>query len=274
MIVSDHGLSETEKHLGLNRFLEEEMGLSTFYYPVTFFKNRFTAASMVSGNAMAHIYLQNGAGEQRPCRSDWVGRTPWETLTVRKDRLVDRLLEKEEVDLVAGEAEDGAVVVRSRRGEAVIHVGANPCVRPTEGRHAGLPLQYRVINSDPFGYASLPASMTDREALAKTFDTNYPDALTQLLQIFKSRRTGDLVVSAKRGFDLRYRHEIHEHKSSHGSLDREHMMIPLVTNAQLSPRRGPFGAGPIRSVDVFPTILQLLGQEIPTGIDGIPLIIP
>ncbi len=279
MIVSDHGLSETRKHFGLNRFLEEEMGLPTLYYPKTVFKKDFVAASMVSGNGMSHLYLRNSHGAVAR-RSDWAGRTFWETILARPDRLVERLLEHEEVDLIAGQRSDGAVVVRSRRGEAVISVAVGAALRGRPnpggpgldghdgGRHIGLPLQYQIkyqsIGSDPFGYPQFPTMMTERETLDRTITTDYPDALVQLLQIFRSGRTGDLVLSAKKGFDLRQRHEVHEHKSSHGSLHREHMMIPLVTNVTL-PNRA------VRSVDVFPTILSLLGQPIPGGIDGVSL---
>lgn len=121
--------------------------------------------------------------------------------------------------------------------------------------------------SDPFGYPKLPETMTDRESLALTLNTDYPDATAQLLQIFRSRRAGDLVLSAATGSDLRLRYEIHEHKSSHGSLHWEHMKIPLATNVRLPD-------GPIRSVDVFPTVLKLLGRPVPAGIDGQSLDIP
>lgn len=243
-VVSDHGLSETRAHLGLNQFLER-LGLNVFFYPKVVFRYRFNAASMVSGNGMAHIYLKGENG--------WQGRLPWEETASRKDRLVERLLERAEIDLVAGQRSDGAIVVKSRRGEAVIR-----------GEPGGI--RYAVAGSDPFGYPPLPSQMTDRESLERTF-TDYPDALAQLLQIFRSHRTGDLVLSAAPGFDLRKRHEVPEHKSSHGSLHREHMKIPIAANV-------PLPARPIRSVDVFPTVLKLLNRPVPAGIDGLTLFPP
>lgn len=198
---------------------------------------------MVSGNGMANVYLKNGNG--------WRGRAPWEHLAAREDRLIDRLLEQPEVDLLAAQRSDGAVVVKSRRGEAVISENGN--------------IRYEVRGGDPFGYAGLPTAMTDRESLKLTEKTDYPDAPAQLLQIFRSRRAGDVILSAAKGSDLRLRYEIHEHKSSHGALHWEHMQVPLVTNARLP-------EGPVRSVDVFPTVLKLLGREIPQDIDGKSLI--
>lgn len=240
-IVSDHGLSETSNHLPLNQFLEKG-GISTLYYPKVVFKRRFDCASMVSGNGMANLYFRNGCG--------WRGRTSWEEMLARGDRIVERLLQRPEVDLVAGEREDGSVVVRSRRGEAEVRGG--PILR------------YRMHGSDPFGYAGLPETMTDRQSLELTATTDYPDALVQILQIFRSPRAGDVILSAARGHDLRLRHEIPEHKSSHGSLHREHMSIPVVSNVRLP-------EGPIRSVDLFPTILRLLGRPVPPGIDGLDI---
>ncbi len=242
VIVSDHGLSETSRHFPLNQFLEKS-GIETLYYPKILFKKGFDAASMVSGNGMANVYLKNGRG--------WKGRTPWEHLEAREDRLIDRLLDQPEVDLLAAQRSDGAVVVKSRRGEAVLSENGS--------------IRYEVRGGDPFGYRGLPASFADRESLALTDGTDYPDAPAQLLQIFRSRRAGDLILSAAKGSDLRLRYEIHEHKSSHGSLHWEHMKVPLVTNVRLP-------EGPIRSVDVFPTILKLLGRPVPDPIDGKALI--
>lgn len=244
LIVSDHGLSETKAHLPLNQFLESS-GISTLYYPKIYFKGRFEAASMVSGNGMAHVYFKNGHG--------WRGRTFWESLVQRKDQIVQKLLEKTEIDLLAAQSEDGSIVVRSRRGEARISVGIQ----------GGL--QYHVLTTDPFGYQNIPTTMTDRESLHLTDATDYPDAMAQLIQIFRSPRAGDLILSAAKGYDLRLRHEIHEHKSSHGSLHWEHMKVPLVSNRRLP-------EGPVRSVDVFPTVLGLLGRPIPQGIDGRSLV--
>jgi len=242
MIVSDHGLSETSRHFALNQFLERA-GVSVLYYPKIVFKWRFEAASMVSGNAMANVYFKN--------RHGWKGRATWETLTARPDRLVERLVEQPEVDMLAAQREDGSILVKGRRGEAAISMNGK--------------IRYEVKGSDPFGYRRLPETMTDRESLALTNGTDYPDAPAQLVQIFRSQRAGDVILSAAKGSDLRLRYEIHEHKSSHGSLHWEHMKVPLVTNVRLP-------EGPVRTVDVFPTVLKLLGRPVPAGIDGISLL--
>jgi len=69
-----------------------------------------------------------------------------------------------------------------------------------------------------------------------------------------------LVVSAAPGFDLRDEWEIPELRAGHGSLLADHM---LCLSAISKPVRGP-----MRSVDVFPMVLDHLGHPVPANIDG------
>src|SRR3990167_101075 len=182
---------------------------------------------------MLHLYFKDKEG--------WVGRTSFETLEKTRQDLIFELLNQEGIDLIAGESEDSSIVVMSRRGKAKIQLDKE-----------GL-IHYSVEKSDPFGYGTLPSQMTDRESLKLTFSTEYPDALVQLLQIFRSERTGDLVVSAKKGWDLRHRFEHPEHRSSHGSLIKEHMMVPFFANVPIAEKY-------VRTCDVYPTVLKLMGR--------------
>lgn len=249
VLVSDHGLSQTHQHFGLAAYLEEK-GLKTFYYP-KIFKWNFEAASMVSGNGMLHLYFQDLA-HLKAARGGWQGRTPFEDLEAQRGKLLADLLEQPAVDLLASQCLDASVMLCSRRGKAKI--------RMEEGE-----LFYEVLTKDPFGYPELPHKMSSQEALENTFKTDYPDALLQLSQIFRSARSGDVIISAASGWDLRKRFEHPEHKSSHGGLIKEHILIPFYCNAALSNQ-------PVRSVDVFPTVLKLMGKSIPTGIDGVSLL--
>ncbi len=241
-VVSDHGLSKTEQHFGVASFLEAR-GIKTFYYP-KILKWNFDAASMVSGNGMTHLYFRDSRG--------WVGRTPFHQLEEMRGSLLRDLLEQEGVDLIAGQEEDGSLIAVSRRGRALI--------QNQNGK-----IHYQILaGADPFGYPALPKIMEDRESLKLTFHTEYPDALAQLLQLFRSPRTGDWVLSASKGWDFRKRFEHPEHRSSHGGLIKEHMLIPFFSNV-------PLPAEPMRSCDLYPTILKLTGRPIPLGIDGISL---
>lgn len=118
-----------------------------------------------------------------------------------------------------------------------------------------------------FGNGDHAIEMTEDESLEKTFSSRFPDVFVQLKQLFSAPRSGDLILSASVGSDLRERYEVPIHKSSHGSIAPEHMLIPLLTNhpLQLAGRR-------VRSVDLFPTIIKLLGKVTPDGIDGRSLV--
>jgi len=239
---SDHGHSQVEGHFDLARFFESR-GLSTLYYPKPL-KHWFGAdvAVMIGGNAMGHVYLR-GAG--------WnVEETGEERLT-RLPGIVDALLAEDAVDFCAWRSADGDVRVRSRRGAATLRL---------DGDTVG----YAVEGTDPFGYAPLPARMSQAQALRLTQDTMYPDGPVQVAQLFGSPRAGDLVVSASPGWDLD-RPSRKAYRSGHGTLHRDHMRVPFALSH-------PFSRSAVRTVDAFPTILELLGEPTPEGIDGLSLV--
>jgi hypothetical protein len=103
--------------------------------------------------------------------------------------------------------------------------------------------------------------MSRDEWLARTIEGPFPDAPVVLLDQFRSRRTGDLLVAAASGWDFREKWENPEHKSGHGSLIADHMLTPLWSNRRLPERA-------YRTVDVFPRILDHLGVAVPANIDG------
>jgi hypothetical protein len=154
-------------------------------------------------------------------------------------RMVIRgLLECPGIDIVAGRSVSGGVLVCSKQGQAMI-------------RMRGEDIWYRVLDSDPFGYDELPVNMTAKSILRLTYNSGYPDAPLQLLRLFRSARAGDLVISAAEGFDLK--DEIPAHHSSHGSLHRPHMLVPLLCNR-------PIRRNTVRTVDVFSAVLDALGK--------------
>lgn len=237
-ICSDHGLTQTHTHFDVPVFMEKVLNIPTLYY-TNIFKMNPQASAHVSGNGMVHIYFKNG---------DWLKPCYYEDMIRMSPDMVQEFLSKEAVDLVVTKTSGGYVRVDSTRGSAVI-------------KELGEKIEYRVLSTDPFGFQKLPNIMTYDEALEKTFDTDYPDAIVQTAQIFRSERCGDLLLSAKIGYDLRFKWESPEHKSSHGSLHREHMMTPFCLSH-------PVSRPLLRSADVFPSILNLLGKKIPDGIDG------
>ncbi|MBC8235571.1 alkaline phosphatase family protein [bacterium] len=237
ILTSDHGLSQTYTHLGLVDLIES-LGLKTLFYPLIFKWNP-QAVVMESGNGMANLYFRNGNGWDEPCYYHNLRKYGYSKID-----LIEFLLQREEIALLVSRDIAGGIIVNSREGEAQISTVNNQ-------------IQYRLLSGrDPFGYADFPFQTDFDSSLELTFDTDYPDAITQLIQIFRSPRTGDLLVSAKDGFDLRTRFENPEHKSSHGSLSRSHLLVPYVSNVNITTKRK------LRTVDVFPSILKLLGLKI------------
>ncbi|EKD41758.1 MAG: hypothetical protein ACD_73C00544G0001, partial [uncultured bacterium] len=132
----------------------------------------------------------------------------------------------------------------------------------------GEQIHYEWAPTEPLGLFDSSKNNHDMsldDSYKLTFNSHHPDIFMQLYQIFRSNRCGDVIVSAKTGFDLRERFEHPEHRSSHGALCDQHMKIPFIMNY-------PINRNIIRSVDVFPTILKLTGKQIPAGIDGVSLV--
>lgn len=241
-ICSDHGLSQTHTHFDVPVFMEESLGLSTLFY-TNVFRRHPVASAHVSGNGMVHLYFKI---------KDWRDPCYDEHLTSSGTDLLKIFLENPAVDLAICRTRDGWIRIDGRQGQAKL-------------RESGDRIEYHVTTVDPFGLPSLPSLMSFDDALRLTFDTDYPDALVQIAQIFRSERCGDLILSATPGYDLRFKWEKPEHKSSHGSLHRDHMMTPFCMSLPMTDR-------PARSVDVFPSVLSCHGMQSSQAIDGKSLV--
>ena len=236
VIGSDHGHSATDTHVDVSRLMDD-MGFPCLYYP-RLWRQDAHCAEMVSGNGMTQIYFRNG--------KDWRQRTPWEEIEARQ--VPAALLSVEGIELVAGPAADGRVWLRTPGGEGTVAWEGDLC-------------SYDFRGEDPIGCGAFTGQ--DAEAVLKlTFDSSLPDACLQLPQLFRAERSGDLVVSAKRGYDLRARWEIPEHHSTHGAFVPDQMHVPVILSH-------PVAADNFRTADVFPTVLRLMGKEPADGIDGV-----
>ena len=227
MVVSDHGHSAVHSHEDLAGTVAA-LGHGVLAHPWTFAGGRDVAV-MVSGNAMAHLYLELDRRE----------RPRWPALKARWGSLVEALLAREAVDLLLLPHGPGVCEVRSRaRGGAMV-------MRDAHGRYA-----YRPIDGDPLGLnaalgpsASLGALTAD-EAHDATFATTYPDSILQILALADSTRAGEIIVSAAPGWDLRARYEPVRHVSAHGSLHRDHLLVPLIMSRAME-------AVPRRTIELF-----------------------
>ena len=114
---------------------------------------------------------------------------------------------------------------------------------------------------DPLGLGGAHAGLTPDAAHALGRDTDYPDGLVQIASLAGAARSGEMILSAARDWDFRARYEPIPHRSSHGALHREHMLVPLLTNT-------PTARPPLRTADVMPSALAALGLAVPRGLDG------
>lgn len=237
-IVGDHGHGEIRSQFDLDALLSLRLGAVLPSGTATYREwQTLPAINMMTGNGMANVYV----------RRDRAWSTPRCVEEFAKDHVLDALLEPPAVDLVIGRSERGGVTIHSRRG--VAHAVENGDIH------------YTVDGSDPFGYGVLPTRMTHREALHYTAATGYPDGIVQALQLFRSARAGDLVVSAAP--DCTFGRGPNADRSSHGSLVQPHMRVPYLSSVRLPITHV------IRTADILPTLMAMMGLTPPHTMDGI-----
>jgi hypothetical protein len=237
-IVSDHGHSRVHAHDDLAQAVRDT-GHRVLAHPWVFTR-RADAAIMVSGNAMAHIYLE-------PARRD---RPWWPALRARWEPLVETLLGRDSVDILVLPHSPARCEIRAPgRGTALLEHDA--------GRYS-----YHPVTGDPLGVGE-HERLTARDAWCISQGTDYPDSLVQIAHLAGAERSGDMILSAAPGWDFRAAYEPIPHESTHGGLHRAHMLVPLLLNH-------PVRATPLRTVDVMPSALRVLGREVPAGLDGEP----
>jgi hypothetical protein len=235
-VVSDHGHAPVHTHEDLAGVVSAA-GHRTVAHPWSV-GMAADAAVMVSGNAMAHVYV---ALRQRQ-------RPGWPRLASRWTSLADTLLARPSVDLLLlPHGVDRCEVRSAARGRAMVERRGD-CFRYV--RQGGDPLCYRA---DLEGTAN--------EVYDATRDGAYPDAVVQIAALAGSARAGDLILSATPGFDFRSRYEPIPHRSAHGALHRDHMLVPLLLNR-------PPARTPRRTTDLFASTLAALGVPAPRTMDG------
>jgi len=235
-IVSDHGHSEVRAHEDLAGVVAAT-GARTVAHP---WSAGFSpdAAVMVSGNAMAHIYV-----ELRERTRPW-----WPALETRWSALADLLLARPAVDLLLlPHSTDRCEVRSAARGRALV------------SRERDV-YRYERTTGDPLGAGADLRGDAD-EVYDALRDSDYPDGIVQIGNLAGSARAGDLILSAAPGWDFRARYEPIPHLSAHGALHRDHMLVPLLTNR-------PPAREPRRTTDVFASSLAALGIPAPAELDG------
>jgi hypothetical protein len=253
LLVSDHGATAVETHLDLADWFRAQ-GVATLSHPIIWERSPLSAV-MVAGNGSATVYARPGV----PRRERWsLARLREPEAFGTSHDVVAALVREDAVAFVAAEERPGVVRVAGQH----VADGSDAMVE-AEIRREGDRVRYRPISGDPLAIGG-EQLLSETEWLEASWDGQYPDACVQLLDQFRASRTGDLIVVAREGFDFRRRFEVPEHKSGHGSLIRAHMQVPIWSSVP-----GPTSA--LRTVDLFPAMLEWLGEVVPEGIDGQPL---
>lgn len=232
-IVSDHGHSPVPHHDELTDAVAG-LGCTVAAHPFAGRARTADAVVMVSGNAMAHVYL------------DATRRTPLghDALAGRWGDITRALASRESVDLALVPLRDGACLVHGRgRGDAV--------VRWRNGRY-----DYRPLDGDPLRLDDGHTGLDAAAAWEVCLPTDHPDALVQIAQVAEGARSGDVILSAARRWDFRRKFEPVPHVSGHGALHREHMLVPLLVNH-------PVTGVPRRTVDIGTSAAAALGVPLP-----------
>jgi hypothetical protein len=237
-VVSDHGHSPVLTHEDLAGLLRG-IGLKTIAHPWVYSRSADVAV-MVSGNAMAHIYLDLHK-RSRP----W-----WPSRDARWRDIAELLLSRASVDLM--------ILPRSPV-DCDVHSSSRGYARMTwEGDR----ISYEPMTGDPLRLGK-QTGLDSADAYRACIDSDYPDSLVQISKVAGAPRAGEIILSASAGWDFRARYEPIPHVSTHGSLSREHMLVPLLVNR-------PVHRIPLRTVDVMPSALKALGIAVPSGLDGEP----
>ncbi len=229
-VVSDHGHVDVHAHDDLADLFRDELGMRVLAHPKVFGVRDPQMAVMVSGNAMAHLFV-NLESRQRPF---------WPALASRWDETAAMLLARPSVDLLLLPHDGQTVEVRGggKRGSAMLR-------RERDRYH------YTCGTGDPLGLGDVHG-VSEGDAWERTQQTDYPDSMVQILALNDCARTGDMILSATRDWDYRGRYEPIPHRSSHGALHRDHMLVPMLTNLpSLTPYR--------RTQDVFHRAMSFLG---------------
>lgn len=271
VLVSDHNMQDVTHHWPVEPFLRDELRLDVardHLWEETTFENRLAYyrrfACVVSGSGDRYVSIslrkpRPGGGFER-----WTVRPGPEDLRAYPTRdgtivdLVETLRRAEAVDVLAYRAGPDAIHVVGKHGTGQIAASAD-----------GAEFAYRVVRGeDPLGYAgALPPPMvlgrphTALEWLEATLETDYPDLVPQLAAYFEASRSADLALFAVPGWDFS-----DQWKAGHGGVRPEDMFVPLLVAGPGIPK-GKLTV-PARSVDLVPTVLDLLRRPIPEDLDG------
>ncbi len=232
---ADHGLRDTQRSKNIRVPLEEvgfsvlkDLGSNDEFNSLM----SYNAARGVSGNGCALLYF---AKKKKHRWATWMGWEDKPTFEELQDFPVEG---RGRVDLLGLLRNEPAVkfvlaVEKDDPGWRSYRVLTDSGDARIERDEFSGDLKYFVISgADPLGYSGHPDSRAlmdggfhDKDRwFAGSRDTDYPDALFQISQLFDADRCGDIVVSSTLGWDFMDQ----GHHASHGGLERDELMVPCV----------------------------------------------
>jgi len=277
VFITDHGFGDAKTHFDLEGYLAKDLGLAVaakHRWEREKFEQRLedysqdTAMVYGSGDRFFAICLR------KPIRKDgrvvdfepWLTRPGEQVLhypTAHGDRdLVAELLKLQSMDVVAYPVDTDVVRVANTAGEVEF--------RQKGGRNATI--TYHVLKgSDPLGWQKHLSSdalagkgLSSRAWFDMTAGSDLPDLPAQILAYFRAPRAGDIAAFAKPDYDFR-----NSNKGGHGGVRPVDMYIPMLIAGPGIPKQTLDHA---RTVDLFPTILQVQGRTLPANLDGQSLV--
>ncbi|MCE5325713.1 MAG: alkaline phosphatase family protein [Planctomycetaceae bacterium] len=275
MLVSDHGMCPVKQHCDFAKIVQENAHLtvakrflreSTPREQRKAYYDKYNAIIDRTGDRYMGLWLRRprfASGQEiafdewrlRPSAADMAA---YPTPRGRID-LFSAMMSDPCVDAIAYSVGENRIRVRTRGGEAEFAQPGGPRAD----------ISYRLVSgSDPFMWnGKVRQDMLDGTPagpltwLDETEHTPFPAFVSSLLAFMgEKNRRPDIVVFAAplRDFST----TLH---SGHGGLRACETYIPIMAAGGGIPHRK---ASTVRSVDLVPTILQLLGKPIPPDMDG------
>ncbi len=280
-LLSDHGFIPHKKELDFNLIeaMERDFGMKVQFGPVD---NRLEMRQRIdrynyyhaivasSGYRYAFIYLNNETPNRLRSKNLFEKPVPYER--IRNFPVAEGINRDLIPTLVGYRAVHCAMVRKSPNGIAVFGKNGESLIerRLADGKKV---YRYSITKGqDPLKYDKDEKTMKlldggfhgEREWLEASAGAEYPAVIVSSMELFdEPDRLGDIVLFAENDCEL-----INGQKGGHGGLHRDEMVVPLML---AGPGIKKCEFGPIRSIDLMPTLMEYLGRKIgkENSFDGI-----
>jgi len=258
VLVTDHGMPpvEPKKHFDIRRWLRKQRGL------------KYLSASL-SGGADSNDYMERydeisaydafvSVGADRHAAIHLRGNRGWAFLPEASEvesfiKATPALHKQSAVDCVVMRAGTDRVKMLSSRGSVIVErQGCAGSARYRMSDRQGSPLGYDRYGEELSGFVE-DSWHSSREWLQATAKTERPDFVPQVVEMFDSSRTADVMVFAADGWDFST-----WQKGAHGSCLARDMRVTMYFAGPGLPKGGSIPYA--RIVDFAPTIVGLLGE--------------